>query len=117
MVHMSVRLGEDDRLCLLVVIGVRDDGVKELLAVEDGYRESTDSWAVVLRDLTFRLGDGGGEPPRPRRAGGPVPRPSTWRAARRGRCPRRLDRSPDAGRAKRCGRSPSRRTVRLVTAF
>src|SRR4051812_8604107 len=41
-VHVSVRLGEDDRLCLLVVIGVREDGVKELLAVEDGYRESTE---------------------------------------------------------------------------
>jgi putative transposase len=53
-VHVSVRLGEDDRLCLLVVIGVREDGVKELLAVEDGYRESTDSWAVVLRDLKAR---------------------------------------------------------------
>src|SRR6476660_4368936 len=53
-VHVSVRLGEDDRLCLLVVIGVREDGVKELLAVEDGYRESTDSWAAVLRDLRDR---------------------------------------------------------------
>jgi transposase-like protein len=53
-VHMSVRLGEDDRLCLLVVIGVREDGCKELLAVEDGYRESTDSWAAVLRDLRER---------------------------------------------------------------
>jgi len=53
-VHMSVRLGEDDRLCLLVVIGVREDGEKELLAVEDGYRESTDSWAAVLRDLRRR---------------------------------------------------------------
>jgi transposase-like protein len=53
-VHMSVRLGEDDRLCLLVVIGVREDGCKELLAVEDGYRESTDSWAAVFRDLTAR---------------------------------------------------------------
>jgi transposase-like protein len=53
-VHMSVRLGEDDRLCLLVVMGVRDDGAKELLAVEDGYRESTDSWAAVLRDLRDR---------------------------------------------------------------
>jgi transposase-like protein len=51
---MSVRLGEDDRLCLLVVIGVREDGEKELLAVEDGYRESTDSWAAVLRDLRDR---------------------------------------------------------------
>jgi transposase-like protein len=53
-VHVSVRLGEDDRLCLLVVIGVREDGVKELLAVEDGYRESTESWATVMRDLKHR---------------------------------------------------------------
>jgi len=53
-VHVSVRLGEDDRLCLLVVIGVREDGAKELLAVEDGYRESTESWAGVMRDLKAR---------------------------------------------------------------
>jgi len=53
-VHVSIRLGEDDRLCLLVVIGVREDGVKELLAVEDGYRESTESWSAVMRDLKDR---------------------------------------------------------------
>ncbi|MGH2715624.1 MAG: IS256 family transposase [Solirubrobacteraceae bacterium] len=53
-VHVTVRLGEDDRLCLLVVIGVREDGTKELLAVEDGYRESTESWACVLRELKAR---------------------------------------------------------------
>jgi putative transposase len=53
-VHVSVRLGEDPKLCLLVVIGVREDGEKELLAVEDGYRESTESWAGVLRDLKRR---------------------------------------------------------------
>lgn len=53
-VHVSVRLGSDDRLCLLVVIGVREDGRKELLAVEDGYRESSESWACVLRDLRTR---------------------------------------------------------------
>jgi putative transposase len=53
-VHVSVRLGEDDRLCLLVVIGVREDGTKELLVVEDGYRESTESWASVMRDLRVR---------------------------------------------------------------
>jgi putative transposase len=53
-VHVQIRLGEDDRLCLLVVIGVREDGEKELLAVEDGYRESTESWAGVLRDLKRR---------------------------------------------------------------
>jgi putative transposase len=53
-VHVSIRLGEDDRLCLLVVIGVREDGVKELLAVEDGYRESTESWSTVMRGLKAR---------------------------------------------------------------
>ena len=53
-VHVSIRLGEDDRLCLLVVIGVREDGTKELLAVEDGYRESAESWASVMRDLKAR---------------------------------------------------------------
>jgi len=53
-VHVGVRLGEDKRLCLLVIIGVREDGAKELLAVEDGYRESTDSWAELLRDLKAR---------------------------------------------------------------
>ena len=36
------------------MIGVREDGAKELLAVEDGYRESTDSWAAVFRDLRER---------------------------------------------------------------
>jgi transposase-like protein len=52
-VHFRVRL-EADRLCTLVMIGVRADGTKELIAVEDGYRESTDSWASVLRDLKRR---------------------------------------------------------------
>jgi len=52
-VHFNIRL-EDERLCTLVMIGVRPDGTKELVAVEDGYRESTESWAVLLRDLTRR---------------------------------------------------------------
>ncbi len=43
-----------ERLCLLIVIGVREDGEKELLAVEDGYRESTESWAGVFRDMKRR---------------------------------------------------------------
>ena len=60
-VHVSVRLGDDPQLCLLVVIGVRADGSKELLAVEDGYRESTESWASVLRELKAR---GLTEPPK-----------------------------------------------------
>ncbi len=52
-VHFRIRL-EEDRLCALVVIGVRPDGTKELVAIEDGYRESTESWAALLRDLTRR---------------------------------------------------------------
>ena len=52
-VHFRIRL-EEDRLCCLVVIGVRADGTKELLACSDGYRESTESWADVLRDLKKR---------------------------------------------------------------
>ena len=52
-IHLNIRL-EDDRLCLLVMIGARPDGTKELLAVEDGYRESEESWAAVLRDLKRR---------------------------------------------------------------
>jgi transposase-like protein len=51
---VAVRLGEDPKLCLLVVIGVREDGCKELLADEDGCRDSEDSWAAVLRDLRDR---------------------------------------------------------------
>ena len=53
-VHVNVRLGDQDRLCLLVLIGARPDGTKELIAVEDGYRESTESWAHLLRDLKRR---------------------------------------------------------------
>ena len=52
-VHFRIRL-EEDRLCALVLIGVREDGSKELVAVEDGYRESSESWLAVLRDLQSR---------------------------------------------------------------
>ena len=52
-VHFRIRL-EEDRLCCLVIVGVRADGTKELLACSDGYRESTESWAEVLRDLKDR---------------------------------------------------------------
>jgi putative transposase len=51
--NFNVRL-EDDRLCTLVMIGVRPDGTKELITVEDGYRESAESWKTVLRDLKRR---------------------------------------------------------------
>jgi putative transposase len=52
-IHFRVRL-EQARLCCLVMVGVRADGTKELVAVADGERESTDSWAEVLRDLRRR---------------------------------------------------------------
>jgi transposase-like protein len=45
---------EEHKLCLLVMIGVRVDGRKELVALADGYRESTESWADLLRDCTRR---------------------------------------------------------------
>ena len=48
-VHFNVRLGDDDRLCCLVMVGVRLDGSKELIALQEGYRESTESWAELLR--------------------------------------------------------------------
>ena len=50
-IHVNVRLDEA-RLCLLVLIGLRTDGRKELVALTDGYREATESWA----DLA--IGDG-----------------------------------------------------------
>lgn len=53
-VHFTVRLGGDDRLCCLVIVGVRLDGTKELVALADGYRESTESWAELLRDCRQR---------------------------------------------------------------
>lgn len=49
--HTNVRLGSDDPLCCLVMVGARLDGTKELVAIADGYRESTESWAMLLRDL------------------------------------------------------------------
>lgn len=52
-IHVNVRL-EEHKLCLLVMIGVRADGRKELVALADGYRESTESWADLLRDCARR---------------------------------------------------------------
>jgi putative transposase len=52
-IHLNVRL-EQEKLCLLVMIGVRADGRKELVALTDGYRESTESWADLLRDCKRR---------------------------------------------------------------
>jgi transposase-like protein len=52
-IHVNIRL-EEHKLCLLVLIGVRADGRKELIALADGYRESTESWADLLRDCARR---------------------------------------------------------------
>ncbi len=52
-IYFNVRL-TDERPCLLVLIGARLDGTKELLAIHDGIRESTLSWKEVLLDLKAR---------------------------------------------------------------
>jgi len=52
-IHLKVRL-EQDKVCLLVMIGVRADGTKELIALADGFRESSESWADLLRDCKRR---------------------------------------------------------------
>jgi len=52
-IHVNIRL-EEHKLCLLVLIGVRADGSKELITLTDGYRESVESWADLLRDAKRR---------------------------------------------------------------
>lgn len=52
-VYMNVRMDQDAQ-CLLVIIGARADGTKELVAIEDGYRESAQSWRELLLDLKRR---------------------------------------------------------------
>ena len=52
-VHFNIRL-EEDRLCILVLMGATEDGRKELIAVADGYRESEQSWKSLLLDVKSR---------------------------------------------------------------
>jgi putative transposase len=52
-VYFSVR-SDDAKQCILVVIGVKETGEKEFLAIDDGYRESEQSWMEVLLDLKRR---------------------------------------------------------------
>ena len=52
-IHLKVRL-EADKVCLLVIIGVRADGRKELVSLAGGFRESAESWADLLRDAKRR---------------------------------------------------------------
>ena len=59
-IHTRVRLGSEARLCCLVMVGVRLDGTKELVALADDYRKSTESWVCLLRDLKGRADERGG---------------------------------------------------------
>ena len=52
-IHHKVRL-EQDKVCPLVMIGVRTNGSKELIALDDGHRESTESWADLLHSRKRR---------------------------------------------------------------
>lgn len=52
-VHFNIRL-EEDRQCILVLMGATEDGRKELIAVTDGYRESEQSWKALLLDVKSR---------------------------------------------------------------
>lgn len=52
-VYFNARI-EGERSCILVIIGVKHNGEKELLAIADGYRESEQSWKELLLDLKDR---------------------------------------------------------------
>jgi len=52
-VHFNIRL-EEDRQCILVLMGATADGKKELIALSDGYRESAQSWKELLLDVRAR---------------------------------------------------------------
>jgi len=52
-VHFNIRL-EEDRQCILVLMGATADGHKELIAIADGYRESEQSWKGLLLDVQAR---------------------------------------------------------------
>lgn len=52
-IYFNVR-NSNDRMCLMVMIGVNSKGEKELIAIESGYRESSESWKSLLRDLRDR---------------------------------------------------------------
>jgi len=52
-VYFNVRL-DGDRQCILVIVGAKPNGKKEVVAVTDGFRESKESWLSILRDLKRR---------------------------------------------------------------
>lgn len=52
-IHTNIRL-EEDRQCILVLMGATKDGNKELIAMTDGHRESAQSWRELLLDVQRR---------------------------------------------------------------
>jgi transposase-like protein len=52
-VHFNIRL-EEDRQCILVLMGATAEGVKELIALADGHRESEESWKALLLEVKSR---------------------------------------------------------------
>jgi len=52
-IHLQARM-EDSAECVLVIIGVTEQGNKELIAIEAGHRESKESWLCLLRDIQHR---------------------------------------------------------------
>jgi len=53
-IYLDVRLGQEERQCVLVVMGATADGKKELVAIQDGVRESEQAWREVLLDIKQR---------------------------------------------------------------
>ncbi len=53
-VNVRVRLGDDKKVCVLVVMGVTENGDKELLVVQEGYRKSKEAWMTLMRGLVDR---------------------------------------------------------------
>ena len=55
-IHFNVRLEDEgnDRQCILVLMGALEDGTKELIAISEGFRESEQSWLLLLRDAWAR---------------------------------------------------------------
>jgi len=52
-IYLTARI-ESEKTCMLVIIGATVDGKKELVAFDDGFRESAESWAELLRDIKRR---------------------------------------------------------------
>jgi putative transposase len=109
-VHVNVRL-EEDKLCLLVIVGVRADGSKELVALADGYRESAGSWADLLRDCARRGRRAPSWPSVTGRSGSgprcakcfPAPASSEWSRSSASAQPDRQDRPAREGHRRRRG--------------